>query len=471
MSISKPSNVPEFRRVLFEQRYRFLPQLVSQKLWLSHTDIIVGASNQRSSSFIYLGKSNEYDTNSYNIWMDTDRAHVVYIMGKRRSGKSYTLGVIAEGLISKQWISQMKEPQAVLVFDTLNVFWGMQYPAEVGGSENVQELTNWGITEEKLAVDFYYPRGYKMEYYPAEFREFSLSLMDLEPTDWCFMFEVDPIVDPLGQLFMDLISSLKDQGSFTFSDIYKRLECNTYKERYEPKTLDAAYRRAKSLETSKIFGGKFESVAEIFKENRICVLLLRDLEPELRTTVIGVITRKLFQARGITDECEKRLSLLMKMPTDLNKKEINRLQALLKKRTPRGWILIDEAHNYVPSISTPPSKGPLVKYVKEGRNIGLSAAFATQSPSALDASIQSNLDIGIIHDLSRDQDISVAYGMRNTGDFERAKLGLREITKNIFQEVVRDLTLGYCIVSCDTANRLFAMKVRPRVSVHGGKEY
>ena len=251
MSTIRPSNVPEFKHVLFEQKYRFLPQLNAKKIWSTRTDIIVGASNQRSSSCIHLGKSNEYDTSSNNIWMDTDRAHVVYIMGKRRSGKSYTLGVLAEGLISKQWINQMKEPQAVLVFNTLNVFWGMQFPAEIGGTENLQELTNWDIKEEKLAADFYYPHGYKMEYYPSDFKEFSLSLMDLEPIDWCFMFEVDPIADPLGQLFMDLISSLKEQPTFAFSDVYLRLESDIYKERYESKTLDAAFRRAKSLEVSK----------------------------------------------------------------------------------------------------------------------------------------------------------------------------------------------------------------------------
>ena len=154
MSAIKPSNVPEFKSVLFEQKYRFLPQLSAQKLWSSRTDIIIGATNQRSSSCIYLGKSNEYDTNSNNIWMDTDRAHVVYIMGKRRSGKSYTLGVIAEGLISKQWINQMKEPQAVLVFDTLNVFWGMQYPAGVGGNENKQELSNWDLKKKSSPLIF-----------------------------------------------------------------------------------------------------------------------------------------------------------------------------------------------------------------------------------------------------------------------------------------------------------------------------
>jgi hypothetical protein len=366
----------------------------------------------------------------------------------------------------------MKEAQAVLVFDSLNVFWGMQYPAGTGGTGSLDELTKWGISEEKLPVDFCFPHGYKMEYYPADFREFSLSLMDLEPTDWCFMFELDPIADPLGQLFMDLVTSLRDKGDFLFSNVYSRLDSATLKNRYEQKTLDAAFRRVKSLELSKVFGGKSVPISELFREGRISVLLLRDLEPELRTTVVGVLTRKIFQARGMTDECEKRLDLLMRSPSNANKKEIDRLRSLLKKqRTPRGWILIDEAHNYVPSISTPPSKGPLVKYVKEGRNIGLSAVFATQSPSALDASIQANLDIGIVHNLSREQDISAAYGMRSTADFERAKIGSREIRKDFFQEIVRDLTLGYCVISSDTASRLFTMKIRPRVSVHGGKEY
>lgn len=472
MKNEKPRGIPEFRRVLFEQGYRFLPKLKPKKIWLSKTDIIVGALDTELPSSIYLGKSNEYDTNSFDIWMDTDRAHIIYIMGKRRSGKSYTLGVIAEGLISKQWINQMKNRQAVIVFDSLNVFWGMQYSASMEGEDKVKELAKWGIKEEKIPVNFYFPRGYKREYYPPESIEFALSLKDLEPTDWCFMFELDPIAEPLGQLFLDMITSLQEQDEISFSDIYSKLESSQIKNRYERKTLDAAFRRVKSLELSKIFGSASVPVSEIFREDKISVLLLRDLEQELRTTVIGVITRKIFQARGITDECEKRLELLTKSSSSAHENEIRKLQDLLEKeRTPRGWILIDEAHNYVPATSTPPSKGPLVKYVKEGRNIGLSAAFATQSPSALDASIQANLDIGIVHSLSRDQDILAAYNMRNTSDFERARMGSREIPKNHFKEISRDLKLGYCMVSSDTMNRLLTMKVRPRVSVHGGKEY
>lgn len=471
MVLEKPGTIPKYKRILFEQWYRFLPKLKTSKPWSSKTDIVIGASDEEPCC-IYLGKSNEIDTNSYDVWLDTDRAHIIYIMGKRRSGKSYTLGVLAEGLVSKQWISQMRQLQAVIVFDSLNVFWGMQYPASMAGKENIEDLTKWGIKEEKIPGSFYYPHGYRRDYYPPEFQEFSLSLKDLEPADWCFLFELDPIADPLGQLFMDLIASLQGQSDISFSDIYSRLESASMKNRYEQRTLDAASRRVKSLELSKVFGGSSVPISDVFKEGKITVFFLRDLEQELRTTVVGVMTRKIFQARGITDECEKRLELLSKSPPGTYNDEIEKLRLLLEKeRTPRGWILMDEAHNYVPATTTPPSKRPLVKFVKEGRNIGLSAAFATQSPSALDASIQANLDIGIIHSLSRDQDISAAYNMRNTSDFERAKIGSREIQKNQFKEIARDLKLGYCAVSTETANRLFTMKIRPRLSVHGGREY
>jgi hypothetical protein len=366
----------------------------------------------------------------------------------------------------------MLAPQAVIVFDSLNVFWGMQYSANMEGEQKKNELKLWGFKEEKIPVIFYYPRGYRQDYYPSELREFSISIKDIEPVDWCYMFDLDPIADPLGQLFMDLISSLQLQPNVSFSDIYNRLESEEIKDRYEQKTKNAAFRRVKSLELSNVFGDASLSISEVFKEGFVSVFLLRDLPQELRTTVVGVITRKIFQARGITDECEKRLELLTKAAQSSSSAEIKKLKGLLEKeRTPRGWILIDEAHNYVPSVSSPPSKGPLVKFVKEGRNMGLSAAFATQSPSALDASIQANLDIGLIHSLSRDQDILAAYNMRNTSDFERARIGSSEITKNIFKDVNRDLNLGYCMVSSETANRLFTIKIRPRVTVHGGREY
>jgi len=60
---------------------------------------------------IYLGKHAE--TPYRNVLLDTRGAHVLYVMGKRRSGKSYTLGVLAEGLAAQGWVKQGESAQGV----------------------------------------------------------------------------------------------------------------------------------------------------------------------------------------------------------------------------------------------------------------------------------------------------------------------------------------------------------------------
>ena len=53
---------------------------------------------------VLLGKIEETsETNNlfnYNAWIDTDFPSIVMVYGRRGTGKSYTLGCIAEGLIS-----------------------------------------------------------------------------------------------------------------------------------------------------------------------------------------------------------------------------------------------------------------------------------------------------------------------------------------------------------------------------------
>ena len=77
---------------------------------------------------IFIGKHAE--AGHRNVWMDIRGAHVLYVMGKRRSGKSYTLGGIAEGLVSDTWVNQGSVSPAVLILDTMNVFLTMPFAVE-----------------------------------------------------------------------------------------------------------------------------------------------------------------------------------------------------------------------------------------------------------------------------------------------------------------------------------------------------
>ena len=139
---------------------------------------------------------------------------------------------------------------------------------------------------------------------------------------------------------------------------------------------------------------------------------------------------------------------------------------------PRSWIIIDEAHNYVPARGAIASRKPLKKYVDEGRNLGLSIVVATQQPSGLDPSLQRNADMLLIHSLSHHDDIVAAEGMINTAPPAEVTVDRQKIEGGrSFETLVRNLPLGYALASTDRANRLFPIRIRPRVTVHGGTDY
>ena len=56
-------------------------------------------------------------------------------------------------------------------------------------------------------------------------------------------------------------------------------------------------------------------------------------------------------------------------------------------KSQRVWVLIDEAHQFVPSGKTTLAKEALIRWTKEGRQPGLSLAVASQQPSAIDSEV------------------------------------------------------------------------------------
>src|SRR3990172_3922567 len=97
-------------------------------------DVIIGRNESDKKKFgnrglIYIGKGyvrmGQYTSLSNRILMDVARSHVVLVAGKRGSGKSYTLGVIAEELSSLP--KEVSQNIASLIFDTMGIYWTMKY--------------------------------------------------------------------------------------------------------------------------------------------------------------------------------------------------------------------------------------------------------------------------------------------------------------------------------------------------------
>jgi len=445
---------------------------------------------------IFVGKVAEYQR-SKNVWLDCEGAHAIYIMGKRRSGKTYTLGVLLEGLASNSWIKQGNKKQAVVMLDTMNVFITMPHSIEdIYGSKSKQfeELKRWSLGKESFNIVLFYPRGTPP---PPEgiSKEIAIRPSDLSGEDWAALFGVDTYSDPMGQLISDLYERVVLEGyddiegnhidakkDYSVDDLLCCIDsCQAIINGYHPETVRAIKARLKAIKRSAIFSETGINLREVFLPGQISILLLRDLEQDLRSLLVGILVKKIMEFRSASDKYE-RLAAVHKerfkaKEQDIEEKaqeEYHKHEEYLKevqKGLPRGWIIIDEAHNYIPAKGIIPSGEPLKKYVNEGRNLGLSIVVATQNPSALDPSIRRNADILIIHSISMKDDISTAEGMINTFLPDSFEFGRERISSRVFEQLVRSLPLGYAVISNDRANRIFVAKIRPRITIHGGVEY
>src|SRR3989339_335422 len=160
-------------------------------------DIIVGRGESDKKTFgnkglVYLGKGyvkmGQYTSLSNKIYMDVARSHVVLVAGKRGSGKSYTLGVLAEELSNLP--KEVSQNIGSLIFDTMGIYWTMKYTNE----KDKELLRDWDLQAKNLPVKIFVPYGHYDSYLekgiPAD-RKFALDVMDLNPEDWIITSGLD----------------------------------------------------------------------------------------------------------------------------------------------------------------------------------------------------------------------------------------------------------------------------------------
>jgi len=463
----------------------------------SSDNILIAASRIGGElQAVFLGKAAEYQLMRKNAWLDCEGAHAIYVVGKRRSGKTYTLGVIAEGLASDTWLRQGERKQAILLIDSMNVFITMPHLVEqTYGSTSLQaqELRRWAVPRETLNMVLFYPRG-SLAPPEGEAREISIRPSDLSAEDWARLFEVDTYSDPMGQLIAELYEKVTVEGysdgsgtavqansNHSIDDLLTCLDRCSDITRYDSRTIEGIRRRLRAVARLPVFSPTGIDVADLFGPGRVSVLLLRDIDQMLRSLLVAIIVKKIMQLRSLSDRYERLAAVHRARYESLKGQDDEKAAEAYEKYEqygkqaaaglPRGWIIIDEAHNYMPARGIVPSSEPLKKYVNEGRNLGLSIVVATQNPSGLEPAIRRNADVLIMHSMSMRDDIAATEGMVNTLVPDSFKFGRETISSRVFEQLVRSLPPGYAIISNDAINRVFVAKIRPRLTVHGGIEY
>lgn len=434
-----------------------------------------------AKSWVWLGRLAEAGPLT-DVRFDTSHAHVVGLFGKRGSGKSYTLGTLLEGLCTKEkrtTIAENSRAVATLLFDTLGIFQWIDIALdEKSQKETVQHQfaarRGWDLKSDPLDVAIWIPRGTREPNTPASHGEFTINCSDFAAEDWGYLLGLDIYQDRMGQLLNDAFVKVTAEGwhendlfhkptaAYSLLALIKCVESDReLLASYAPETRRALRQQLGTFQRNPVFADNGTPLAELLKPGRMSVIVMNKMSDELRLVVVAAFLRRLIASRVRASEIEKTLKLV----DNLTDNEASVLKESLEQAIPQTWVAIDEAQNILPSERATAATDVIVKYVREGRNYGLSFVIATQQPTSVDPRILAQVDTLITHKLTVQGDIdyvrrNLKSNLPDEAKFANAVLGL--------DELLRSLDIGQALISNTETDRAFLLDIRPRVSVHGG---
>ncbi len=422
-------------------------------------DVIIGRSKKDVAKYgkegtVFIGKQyvkmGQTTSLSNPVYLDVAGAHVVFIVGKRGSGKSYTMGSIAEGLADLP--IEIKQNLSIILLDTMGIYWTMKYP----NYQDADLVKKWGFDPKGLDVKIYTPSGFFYKYQeqgiPTDY-PFSLRPIDVDSNDWCNAFNLNPN-SAEGVLITQVVQELSKIGtSYSIEDLIERVRKDTESERVVKSVVVNELKKAQGWE---IFSKEGTPLKEIVASGQVTVL---DVSPyatmasgwEIKALVVGLICRNLFNQRMLARKTEEFKSVDAAM--HYFSKEVKE-----KMQDPLVWVAIDEAHEMLPREGKTAASDALITILREGRQPGISLILATQQPAKIHTDVMTQSDTVIAHRLTAKMDTE-ALGML-----------MQSYMRSGLDEEINMLPRlkGAAVLFDDANERLFPVQMRPRFTWHGG---
>jgi hypothetical protein len=376
------------------------------------------------------------------IFLDLSRPHVILVCGKRGSGKSYSAGVVAEEIYKLP--DEIRQNICVLLIDTMGIYWSMSIPNE----NEMERLKEWNMKPEGMNIMLFVPKPSVENYREAGVSvnaPFSLAAGDMSAADWITTFGFSAL-DDHGILLERLIKQVRETcgNSYSIGDIIRILEKDTDSKAGVRTALKS---RLMAADSWGLFEKEGTNVDDILVPGRVSVLdvshYMRLSESwSVRSMVVAILSRRIFQERLEARKAE----------------EYGKITGQYRKTMPMIWVMIDEAHQFVPNDGSTVASEPLLTLIKEGREPGISILMITQRPDKLHPDALSQSDIILSHKLTSKADLEALRSIMQTYMMEDIQEYINKLPKE----------KGAAIILDDNSERIYPMQVRPRFSWHAG---
>lgn len=393
-------------------------------------------------------KMGMYHSLANNVYLDVVKPHVVLIVGKRGSGKSYTAGVITEGVLSSP--RKIRKNISILSMDTMGIYWTTKYPNTL----QRELLYKWNLEPKGFDVRVLTPFGWfdhlKEMGVPVDER-FGIRPEELEPLDWVLTFGLKPF-SPLGVLIQRVVGRVKENfEEFSLDDIEGEIEKEREFDVHLREGAKALFENAKRWGIFGKEGLRIEEITKAGTANIVDISLYGDIN--IKAMVIGLIAKKILLKRMYMRKIEELI--------DIGEATESMLEFIPEEmRVPIVWMIIDEAHEFLPHDKVTPATDPLVLWLREGRQPGCSLILITQQPGKIHTDAITQSDILISHMVTARMDIDALNKMMQTYlvyPIERYLMNLPKVR-------------GAALVLDDKQEKVYPIQIRPRFSWHGGRE-
>jgi hypothetical protein len=353
---------------------------------------------------------------------------------------SYSAAVILEEFCQLE--EDFRKKLAFVVVDPMGIYWSMKFPNE----QQASLLKQWDLEPKgfKDFVQVYVPEKQKEAYEKAGIPidgTISISLKEFSAEDLILAFgfkRTEEIAIALEKNFNKLLASSK---TFGFEELIEEVRSD------EETRIEIKNALISLLEVSRQWGLIVKEgirIEDLVQPGKVTIIdLSRLASTELRSLLVALLARKIYHARVLARKEEERVKI------EGGKPEMS---------FPVTWLVIEEAHGFIPSDKDVASSDSIKRLAKEGREPGIGLFVITQMPNKVHQDVLSQCDLVISHRLTSRDDLQALHAVYQVYMMEEIEKMINKLPR----------WSGAALILDDNLEKVFTVQIRPRLAHHAG---